>query len=52
MSLRLWMDRSVLCSYTLTADDDQKNYLDIEKFLNQKLVLKENDQYEVMEIEE
>lgn len=39
-------------NYALTADYDQKNYFDIEKFLNHKLVLKENDQYEVMEIEE
>ena len=39
-------------NYALTADYDQKKYFDIEKFLNHKLVLKENDQYEVMEIEE
>ena len=36
-------------NYTLTADYDKKNWFDIEKYLNRKLVLHPNDEYEVFE---
>lgn len=34
-------------NYPLTADYDKKNWFDIEKYLNRKLVLHPNDEYEV-----
>ena len=34
-------------NYPLTADFDQKNWFDIEKYLNRKLVLHPDDEYEV-----
>ncbi len=34
-------------NYYLTADYDKKNWFDIEKYLNRKLVLHPNDEYEV-----
>ena len=37
-------------NYKLTADYDEKNYFDIEKFLNHKLELKEEDEYEVIDV--
>ncbi|MBR4668380.1 MAG: TraM recognition domain-containing protein, partial [Butyrivibrio sp.] len=36
-------------NYPLTADYDKKNWFDIEKYLNRKLVLHPNDEYEVFE---
>ena len=36
-------------NYKLTADYDKKNQFDIEKFLNHKLVLHPEDQYEVIQ---
>ena len=36
-------------NYSLTADYDKKNWFDIEKYLNRKLVLHPNDEYEVFE---
>ena len=38
--------------YPLTADADKRNWFDIEKFLNHNLILKPDDQYEVIEINE
>lgn len=38
--------------YSLTADADKRNWFDIEKFLNHKLILKPDDEYEVIEIPE
>ena len=38
--------------YPLTADADKRNWFDIEKFLNHKLILKPDDEYEVIEIDE
>ena len=37
--------------YHLTADADKRNWFDIEKFLNHNLILKADDQYEVVEVE-
>ena len=37
-------------NYKLTADYDEKNYFDIEKYLNHKLELKDDDRYEVIDI--
>ena len=37
--------------YYLTADADKRNWFDIEKFLNHNLILKADDQYEVVEVE-
>ena len=37
--------------YPLTADADKRNWFDIEKFLNHNLILKADDQYEVVEVE-
>lgn len=37
-------------NYKLTADYDEKNYFDIEKFLNRKLELKDDDEYEVIDV--
>ena len=39
-------------NYPLTADADKRNLFDIEKFLNHNLILKPDDQYEVIEINE
>ncbi len=39
-------------NYPLTADADKKNWFDIEKFLDHKLILKPDDRYEVIEVEE
>lgn len=39
-------------NYKLTADYDEKNYFDVEKFLNHKLELKEDDEYEVIDLTE
>ena len=36
-------------NYPLTADYNKKNWFDIEKYLNRKLVLHPNDEYEVFE---
>lgn len=38
--------------YRLTADADKRNWFDIEKFLDHNLILKPDDQYEVIEINE
>ena len=38
--------------YHLTADYDEKNYFDIEKFLDHKLELKDDDEYEVIDVTE
>lgn len=38
-------------NYKLTSDYDKKNTFDIEKFLNRKLKLNQDDVYEVIEIE-
>ena len=38
--------------YPLTADADKRNTFDIEKFLNHNLILKPDDQYEVIEMNE
>ncbi len=37
--------------YPLTADADERNWFDIEKFLNHNLILKADDEYEVVEVE-
>lgn len=39
-------------NYKLTADYDEKNYFDIEKYLNRKLELKEDDEYVVIDVTE
>ncbi|WP_035773053.1 VirD4-like conjugal transfer protein, CD1115 family, partial [Butyrivibrio sp. VCD2006] len=39
-------------NFKYTADADKKNWFDVEKFLDHKLVLKEDDEYEVIEVEE
>ncbi|MDD3139491.1 MAG: type IV secretory system conjugative DNA transfer family protein [Lachnospiraceae bacterium] len=39
-------------NYRLTADCDKKNWFDVEKFLNHKVVLKADDEYEVIEVNE
>ena len=39
-------------NYPLTADADKRNWFDIEKFLDHNLILKPDDQYEVIEINE
>ena len=39
-------------NYPLTADADKRNTFDIEKFLNHNLILKPDDQYEVIEMNE
>jgi len=39
-------------NYPLTSDYSKKNWFDVEKFLKQKLVLKADDQYEVIEVNE
>ena len=39
-------------NYHLTSDYDEKNYFDIEKFINHKLELREDDVYEVIDVTE
>ena len=39
-------------NYKYTADADEKNWFDVEKFLKHELVLKPDDKYEVIEVEE
>ena len=39
-------------NYPLTSDYSKKNWFDVEKFLKQKLVLKADDRYEVIEVNE
>jgi len=39
-------------NYHLTSDYDEKNYFDIEKFINHRLELKEDDVYEVIDVTE
>ena len=36
-------------NYRLTADYDKRNYFDIEKFLSTNLILKADDEYEVID---
>lgn len=38
--------------YPFTADADKRNWFDIEKFLNHKFILKADDEYEVIEVNE
>ena len=38
--------------YSLTADADKRNWFDIEKFLDHNLILKADDEYEVIEVPE
>ena len=37
-------------NYKYTADADQKNWFDVEKFLSHRVVLKPDDEYEVIEV--
>ena len=37
-------------NYKLTADYDKRNYFDIEKFLKHNLILKADDEYEVIDV--
>ena len=39
-------------NYPLTADADKRNWFDIEKFLDHNLILKPDDKYEVIEMNE
>ena len=39
-------------NYKLTSDYDKKNWFDIEKFLSHRLILKQDDEYEVIEVPE
>ncbi|MBR4004575.1 MAG: type IV secretory system conjugative DNA transfer family protein [Treponema sp.] len=39
-------------NYPLTADADKRNWFDIEKFLDHNLILKPDDEYEVIELDE
>ena len=39
-------------NYPLTSDYSKKNWFDVEKFMKQKLVLKADDRYEVIEVNE
>ena len=39
-------------NYYLTADADKRNWFDIEKFLDHNLILKDDDRYEVIEMNE
>ena len=39
-------------NYPLTSDYSKKNWFDVEKFLKQKLVLRADDRYEVIEVNE
>ena len=36
----------------MTSDYDKRNHFDIEKFLNHRMRLKTNDEYEVVEADE
>ena len=38
--------------YPLTSDSDKRNWFDIEKFLNHNLILKPDDEYTVIEVNE
>ena len=38
--------------YSLTADADKRNWFDIEKFLDHNLILKADDEYEVIDMDE
>ena len=38
--------------YPLTADADKRNWFDIEKFLDHNLILKPDDEYEVIDLDE
>ena len=37
-------------NYKLTADYDKRNYFDVEKFLNHNLILKADDEYQVIDL--
>ena len=39
-------------NYKLTADYDKKNYFDVVKFLNHNLILKADDEYQVIDVTE
>ena len=39
-------------NYRLTSDYDKRNHFDIEKFLSHKLILRADDEYEVIEVNE
>ena len=39
-------------NFKYTADADKKNWFDVEKYLNHELVLKPDDKYEFIEVEE
>ena len=39
-------------NYPLTTDADKRNWFDIEKFLDHNLILKPDDKYEVIEMNE
>ncbi len=39
-------------NYKYTADSDSRNWFDIEKFLNHKLILKDDDVYNVIELDD
>ena len=39
-------------NYKLTSDYDKRNHFDIEKFLNHNLILRADDEYEVIEVKE
>ena len=36
-------------NYRITADYDKRNWFNVEKFLNHKLILKADDEYEVID---
>ena len=37
-------------NYHLTADADKRNWFDIEKYLNRKMRLKKDEEFEVLEV--
>lgn len=39
-------------NYRLTSDFDKRNHFDIERFLSHKLILRADDEYEVIEVDE
>ena len=39
-------------NYKLTSDYDKRNTFDVEKFLSHNLILKADDEYEVIEVNE
>ena len=39
-------------NYRLTSDYDKRNHFDIERFLSHKLILRADDEYEVIEVDE